>query len=206
MATANDSVAVTPGSGVNVATQLIGGVEYQVMITANSAGQLLGDSPTYTFWSGNISAAANKVYAHIYNGAGSGKIVKVRKVFVQPSQAAVTGVSQQWKFSKTNALGTTGATAVTLRAHDSADPALPAQIAAQHSFTAGGADVFTYFEIGLNPEETLPAVGLMPYFNLMPTDGDYTSDVVLREGEGFKVTNVTGLTYTYSVVVVVSVE
>lgn len=206
MPQANDSIPVTPGAGALVATQLINGVEYQVVVNANSSGQLLGDSPTYTLWSGNITAAANKVYMHIYNGAGSGKILKVRKVFIQPSQAAVVGVSQQWRFSKTASLGTTGAVAITPRAHDSGDAALPAQIAAQSQFTAGGADTFVYFEIPLNPEETLPAVGLMPYYNLMPTDGDYTSDVVLREGEGLKVTNVTGLSYVYSVLAVISVE
>jgi hypothetical protein len=60
--------------------------------------------------------------------------------------------------------------------------------------------------MGLNPEETLPAVALMPYFNLMPTDGERTTDYVLNEGEGFKVTNVTGLSYVYSVLAVISIE
>jgi hypothetical protein len=132
--------------------------------------------------------------------------VKIRKLFIQPSQATVTGVSQTWRVSQTSAVGTTGNTAITIRAHDSTDPALPSQITAAHSFTAGGTDAFTYFEIGLNPEETLPAVGLMPFFNILPVDGDYVSDYVLNEGQGLKLTNVTGLSYTYSVVCVFAVE
>lgn len=206
MALANDSITVTPGTGATVATHLVGGKEHQVVILANSNGQIVGDAPTYTAWSGAITAAANKVYMHIFNATGSGKIVKVRKVFIQPSQAAVTGVSQTWRVSQTSAVGTTGNTAITLRAHDSADPALPSQITAAHSFTAGGTDAFTYFEIGLNPEETLPAVGLMPFFNILPVDGDYVSDYVLNEGQGLKLTNITGLSYSYSVVAVFSVE
>jgi hypothetical protein len=183
-----------------------GGKEHQVVILANASGQLIGDAPTYTAWSGNITAAANKVYMHIFNATGSGKAVKIRKLFIQPSQATVTGVSQTWRVSQTSAVGTTGNTAITIRAHDSTDPALPSQITAAHSFTAGGTDAFTYFEIGLNPEETLPAVGLMPFFNILPVDGDYVSDYVLNEGQGLKLTNVTGLSYTYSVVCVFAVE
>jgi hypothetical protein len=206
MAQANDSVLVTPGTGATIATHLVAGKEHQVVIPANANGQLMGDSPTYSAWSGAIAAAANKVYMHVHNATGSGKVIKVRKLFIQPSQSAVVGVSQTWRLSRTTAVGTTGNTAITPRAHDSADPALPAQITVAHSFTAGGADTFTYWEIGLNPEETLPPVGLMPYFNLLPTDGDYTSDYVLNEGEGLKFTNITGLTYTYSVLCVFSVE
>lgn len=206
MAQANDSVTVTPGTGATIATHLVGGKEHQVIILANSNGQIIGDAPTYTAWSGSVTAAANKVYMHIFNAAGSGKIIKMRKLFIQPSQAAVVGVSQTWRVSQTSAVGTTGNTAITPRAHDSADPALPAQITAAHSFTAGGTDAFTYFELGLNPEETLPAVGLMPYFNILPVDGDYVSDYVLNEGQGLKLTNVTGLSYVYSAVAVFSVE
>jgi hypothetical protein len=108
MAEANDSINVTPGAGASVATQLVNGKEYQVVVTANPNGQLIGDIPTYSIWSGNITAAANKVYMHIFNASGSGKIIKIRKVFIQPSQSAVVGVSQQWRFSRTSSVGTTG--------------------------------------------------------------------------------------------------
>jgi hypothetical protein len=206
MGQANDSITVTPGAGATVATHLVGGKEHQVVIQANSNGQIVGDAPTYTAWSGSITAAANKVYMHLFNASGSGKIIKVRKMFIQPSQAAVVGVSQTWRVSQTSAVGTTGNTAITIRPHDSTDTALPAQITAAHSFTAGGTDAFTYFEIGLNPEETFPAVGLMPFFNILPVDGDYVSDYVLNEGQGIKLTNITGLSYVYSVICVFSVE
>jgi hypothetical protein len=206
MATANDSIDVTPGTGASVATHTVNAKEHQVMIPANSRGQLIGDTPTYSVWSGNVSATANAVYMHIFNATGSGKTVKVRKLYIQPSQSVVTGVSQQWKVSQTSSVGTTGATAITPRAHDSTDPALPAQITVARGFTAGGTETFTYFEIGLNPEETFPAVGLMPFFNILPIDGDYVADYTLNEGQGLKLTNVTGLAYTYSVLAVFTVE
>jgi hypothetical protein len=206
MGQANDSITVTPGSGATVATHLVNGKEHQVVILANSGGQIVGDAPTYTAWSGAVTASANAVYMHVFNASGSGKIIKVRKMFIQPSQAAVVGVSQTWRVSQTSAVGTTGNTAITIRAHDSTDAALPAQITAARAFTAGGTDAFTYFEIGLNPEETFPAVGLMPFFNILPVDGDYVSDYVLNEGQGLKLTNITGLSYSYSVLCVFSVE
>jgi len=206
VAEANDSVAVTPGSGALVATQLINGKEYQVFIPANPTGNLIGDIPTYSAYSGAITAASNKVYLHLFNASGSGKVVKVRKLFIQPSQSTVTGVSQTWRVEKTSAVGTTSNTAITIRAHDSNNPAVPSQITAAHSYTAGGTVAFTWFEIPLNPEETFPAVGLMPYFNILPTDGERVTDFVLREGEGMALKNITGLSYSYSALAVFSIE
>lgn len=206
MTQANDSVLVTPGSGATIATHLINGKEYQVVLEANELGHIIGTNETYSAWSGVIAAAANKVYMHIFNASGSGKIVKVRKVFVQPSQAVNALAAQTWRFEQTSALGTTGNTAITIRKHDSASTAVPAQITAAHSFTAGGTSTFTYFELPISTEETLPAVGLVPYFNLLPVDGDRVQDYILREGEGFKVTNVTGGSYSYSVLAVFAIE
>lgn len=205
MTTANDSVT-TGTTGTAVATHLVSAKEYQVVMTANAEGHILGSLPTYSVWSGAITAAANKIYLHLFNASGSGKIVKLRKVFIQPSQAVNALAAQTWRFSKTNAVGTTGNTGLTIRAHDTNNAAVPAQVTAAHSATAGATTNFDYFELPLSTEETLPAVGITPYWNLLPVDGDYVQDYVLREGEGFKVTNVTGGSYAWTVLAVFSIE
>jgi hypothetical protein len=207
MAKANDSVDVTPGTGAVIATHLQGGKEHQVVMLANPNGHLVGDVPTYSAWSGTaITAAANKPYMHVFNATGSGVIVKMRKIFIQPSQAVNALAAQTWRIAKTSAVGTTGNTAITIQKNDSSAPAVPAQITAAHSYTAGGTQLFTYFEIPLSVEETLPAVGLAPFFNILPNDGDLVTDYILREGEGLTVINVTGGSYTWSVLAIFSIE
>lgn len=207
MATANDSVTVTPGSGATVATHLAGGKEHQVVIMANHNGHFLDDIPTYTCWSGNVAvSAANTVLMHIFNAAGSTNIVKIRKVFIQPSQTATTLTAQTWRVAKTSALGTTGATALTLQKTDTTDPNVPAAVTAQRGYTAGGTQTFTWFELPVDVEETRSGVALLPFYNILPTDGDRVSDIILQPGEGVAVQNVTGGAYTYSVLMVVTIE
>jgi hypothetical protein len=206
MVQANDSIDVTPGAGATVATHLVGSKEHQVVMLANPAGSLIGDIPTYSAYSGSLASAANKPFMHLFNASGSGAIVKVRKVFIQPSMAVNALAAQTWRIAKTSAVGTTGNTAVTIRPADSANPAVPALVTAAHSFTAGGTQAFTYFDIALSVEETLPGVHMTPWQNILPTDGDMVSDYVLREGEGLSVINVTGGTYNWSVLAVASIE
>lgn len=202
----NDSITVTPGTGATVATHLVSGKEYQTVMVANDQGHIMGSLPTYSAWSTAIAAAANKVYMHLFNAAGSTNIVKVRKMFIQPSGATNALASQNWRLSKTSAVGTTGNTAVTIRPHDSSAPAVPAQVTAAHSFTAGGTDAFTYWEAPFSTEETQAGVHLQAYMNILPVDGDFVGDYVLRAGEGLKLTNVTGGAYTYSVLTIFTIE
>jgi len=202
----NDSVAVTPGTGATIATHLVNSKEYQVVMQANAAGHIMGSLDTFTAHVASMASSANKPFFHIFNASGSGKIVKVRKLYIIPSLAVNALTGQTWSVRKTSAVGTTGNTAVTPRPHDSASAALPGQITVAHSFTAGGTDAFTYFDIVVAPEETLPAIGIVPYMNLLPVDGDFVTDYVLREGEGLKLLNVTGGAYSYGATGVFTVE
>lgn len=200
MVQANDSVTVTPGAGATIATHLAGGKEYQVVMQANPDGHLLGSIPTYSAWSGVVAvAAANTVLWHLFNAVGSGKVLKVRKIFVQPSQAVNALAAQTWRIARTSAVGTTGNTAITVNKHDTADATLPAGVTCARAYTAGGTESATLFEIPISVEETLPAVGLVPYVNLLPTDGEAVTDIILREGEGLAVKNVSGGAYSWSV-------
>jgi hypothetical protein len=176
------------------------------VMRANASGHIIGTIPTYTVFTGSIAAAANKIYLHIFNASGSGKIVKIRKCFIQPSLAVNALAAQTWRTSKTSAVGTTGNTALTIRQHDSTDPAVPAQITAAHSATAGATTTFDYFEIPIDVEETRPGVHLVAFWDILPLNGEEVGDYILREGEGFKVTNVTGGAYNWSVLCVFSIE
>ena len=206
MALPNDSVDITAGSGTTIATHAVSSKEYQVVMLANPTGNLVGTVPTYSAWSGAVTASANLPYLHVFNASGSGKVVKMRKVFIQPSQAVNALTAQTWRVAKTSAVGTTGNTAITIQKHDSADAAVPAQITAARSYTAGGTQAFTYFELPVSVEETLPSVAVAPYFNILPNDGEIVSDYILREGEGLVVQNITGGSYSWSVLGVFSIE
>jgi hypothetical protein len=200
MVQANDSVTVTPGTGATIATHLASSKEYQVFMQANPDGHILGSLPTYSAWSTVVAvSAANTVLWHLFNASGSGKVIKVRKIFIQPSQAVNALAAQTWRVAKTSAVGTTGNTAITVVKHDSNDSSLPAQVTVARSYTAGGTETSTLFELPISVEETLPAVGLVPYFNVLPTDGEAVTDIVVREGEGLAVKNVTGGAYSWSV-------
>jgi len=208
MASANDSVDITPGSGAVIATHLTGGKEHQVVMLANPLGSLIGDIPTYSAWSTAIASTANLVYMHIFNASGSGAVVKMRKVFLQPSQAIVAAPAPHtWRVAKTSAVGTTGNTAITIQKHDSAIANVPAQITAARSYTAGGTQTFTYFEVSIATEETAAGNGLAGLINILPNDGDAVSDYILREGEGLAVQVVTAAAaYTWSVLAIFSIE
>lgn len=200
MTQANDSVTVTPGSGATIATHLAASKEYQVFMQANPDGHILGSLPTYTAWSTVVAvSAANTVLWHLFNASGSGKVAKVRKLFLQPSQAVNALAAQTFRVARTSAVGTTGNTAVTVVKNDTADATPPAQLTVARSYTAGGTEVSTFFEIPISVEETLPAVGVVPWFNLLPTDGEAITDIVVREGEGIAVKDVTGGAYSWSV-------
>lgn len=200
MAQANDSITVTPGAGATVATHLAASKEYQVVMQANPDGHILGSLPTYTAWSGVVAvSAANTILWHLFNATGSGKVAKLRKIFIQPSQAVNALGAQTWRVEKTSAVGTTGNTAITIVKNDSNDATPPAGITVARAYTAGGTVTSTFFELPISVEETLPSVGLVPYFNILPTDGEAITDMVIREGEGVAVRNVTGGAYSWSV-------
>lgn len=207
MAEANDSIAVTPGTGATVATQLVNGKEYQAIILANPNGQVIGDIPTYSAWSGSLSSTG--VFMHVFNATGSGKVVKMRKVFLQPSMTAISPTAiALWRVAKTSTVGSTSNVALSIRSHDSANPAVPSQITAGRSYTAGGTQSWTWFDYPVDTEETRSGIGLLPFMNILPVDGERTTDYVLNEGEGMAVQYVTtpGVTYSWSVLAVFSIE
>lgn len=193
MTQANDSILVTPGSGATVATHNPGdGKEYQVVMMAGPSGHLHDTLPTYYWWTGLAAGAAGQRLIDLFNASGSGKIVKVRKIFLQCNMAAITGIGYQYDLSRTSAAGTAG-TSITGRPADTVNPAIPAQITARRGATGGATEVYDLFSITTDAEETRPGAAIMGMINWVP-EGPNVQEIVLREGEGIVIQQVTSNT------------
>lgn len=148
MPEANDSIAVTPGSGALIATHLVNSKEYQVVMVADENGQIEGSNARYRAVFPSQAVGASKVYCDLFNATGSGKIIKVLSVYAYcDNDTAVTGtLGVEVALTRTTAAGTGGTAAVndgtalnaaTITRFDTADAVVPAQITARLSPTGG---------------------------------------------------------------------
>jgi hypothetical protein len=148
MPQANDSIAVTPGTGATIATQLVNGKEYQVVCVADETGQIEGSNPRYRLIVPSQAVGANKVYCDLFNATGSGKLIKILSIFVYAdNDTAVTGtLGVEVALTRTTAVGTGGTaavndgtslTAATITRFDTDDAVVPAQITARSGPTGG---------------------------------------------------------------------
>ncbi len=195
MGLANDSITVTPGSGATVATHLAGGKEHQVVVLADTSGNILNSKDTYIVNTGNTIhvAAARTTLFDIFNASGSGKVMRVVGVYVIPALVAVTGVGQTYEVIRTSAVGT-GGTTLTPQRFDTDNAALPAQITARTKPTGGATTSATLQLINGSSEETSPYAGLASVLNHVPLGGMLSpAEVgwVLREGQGLKIDQTT---------------
>lgn len=188
-----DSITIPDAaSGLEHAGVSIGGKFYPVVMVAGSTGHLNDTQPTYYYYTGLAAGAANQRLIDLFNAAGSGKLVKVKKLFMQCNMAAITGVGLQYDMIRTSAVGTAG-TAITGRPADTTNAAIPAQITARRGATGGATESHILFPLGVDPEETRPGAGLMGMINWMP-EGQDVQELVLREGEGILVKQITSNT------------
>ena len=200
MTAANDSVLVTPGSGAIIATHLIGGKEYQVVVLADGQGQIHGTLESYMWATPLAAVGADKLYLDLFNGVGSGKIVDVRGVWAIPkTDVAVTGaLGIRLDLYRTSAVGTGGTAAVyksatrdvaggNINPFDTDNAALPAQITARHLPTGGATIAQWLFPTYTLGEETATSQAYMSqYQNLIPVLV-VGQKLALREGQGMLV-------------------
>ena len=73
----NSSINITPGSGVTLASHQVNGKQHPAVILCNDKGYIVGATPTYRAFIPKQAVGANKVYFDLFNGTGSGKIIKV---------------------------------------------------------------------------------------------------------------------------------
>lgn len=197
MTQSNDSILVTPGTGATVATHNPGdGKEYQVVMVADDSGHIQQTLPTYSWWVPSAAVGANKLFADIFNAAGSGKVLELRGVWaITDTDTAVTGaLGIEIMLLRTSAVGTGGTAPTynggsasstgTIVPFDTANAALPAQITARALPTGGATVSAMWWSQWLAGEEAATSMAYMTSFqNLLPST-IMGQRLTLREGEG----------------------
>jgi hypothetical protein len=150
--------------------------------------------PTFFAIADAVALAANKHHISVFNGAGSGKMVTVRKLFQINNQlAAVTGVAL--RFSMFRSTVQSAGTAITPVSADT-DDTLPAGITVATGATVtNGGLLFPYITTSdeMTAANTAVANYLSQYGNLM-MESPEIKELRLRPGEGFTVQQITSST------------
>lgn len=152
-----------------------------------------GALPTYYFLADAVAFAANKQMISLYNAAGSGVLVVIKKLYlINVQTTTVTGVAVRQDFKRFTALHSAG-TLVTPTSCDSANPAVPAEVTCRTGGTV--TDLTTLFPLTFANDEigatqAFPSVQLLAGINWLP-EGTEVQEVRLREGEGVTVKNIT---------------
>lgn len=150
---------------------------------------------SYTVVAQNAAFAANKSMISVFNGAGSGKVIRVYRIWALNNQlTAVTGVLTNLEIRKITAAS--GGTALTPTKHDSNSAALPGAVltATNSTVTLGG----MYRRLIWSTDE--PAVNVLSIDELetfvplcciwsMGYADTTTDPIILREGDGVSVMN-----------------
>lgn len=189
----NDSIQKTAdGTGPLIATHLVSGKEYQVVMEANASGHLRGTAEHYFFSipSSVHVAAASTLFWDMFNAHAS---LIVRVVLIQPIvnlETAVTGVGFEWQLLRTTAVGT-GGTAQTAWLADTTDTALSASITCRLKATGGATSSTSLKWFYTHSEETLAGNQLLGgsfETNIVPnTLVDAGKGIVLRQNQGLRV-------------------
>lgn len=167
---------------------------------------------TYTISSFDTTFAANKCMLGIYNGSGSGRVVRVYRIVMLNNQiTAVTGAVTNLEIRRTSA--GSGGTDITPFKHDSTNESFPSQIIVSTNMTITATDVLTKViwstdepainSLTIDEFETLPAFSTI-------WDSGYgdsnTEPIVLREGYGVALVNIGATTGIADVFFYVTLE
>lgn len=161
--------------------------------TVHEQAVFQGAMPTYYAVADAVAFAANKHMISLYNAAGSGKLVVLKKLYLINVQlTAVTGVAVRQDVKRFTAVHT-GGTTVTPTTCDSTNPALPAGVTCKTGATV--TDLSLLFPLAFANDEVgatqaFPSVQLQAGINWLP-EGAEVQEVRLREGEGVTVKNIT---------------
>jgi len=157
----------------------------------------LGAEPTYMLWAPAQTPAQNKLFMAVLNQAGSGQVIRVRKLFLSNAAlAAVAGIGLEFQLKRISAIA--GGTAITANPSDTTDGALTGVTATYGSTATEGVTLFSWYtnndEIGVTggfPQATIQALT-----SLLP-EGPEIRELTLNPGEGFcfkQITSGTGST------------
>lgn len=164
--------------------------------TVHEQAVFQGALPTYYALADAVAFAASKSMISLYNAAGSGKLVVLKKLYLINLQlAAVTGVAVRQDLRRFSAVHSAG-TLVTPVSNDTANAAIPAGITVRTGATiTQGSLLFplTFANDEVGATQAFPSVQLQAGINWLP-EGNEVQEVRLREGEGINVQNITSTT------------
>ena len=175
--------------------------------TVHEQAVFQGALATYYAIANAVSFAANKHMISIFNDAGSGKLIVLKKLFLINNQiSAATGAMLRQEVKRITALS--AGTTITPEPSDSTNPALPAEVTIKSGGTATDGPMmfpltFSNDEVGTT--QAFPTTQLLAGFNWLP-EGNEIQEIRLREGEGITVKNITNTavgSFNYFVVFVV---
>lgn len=171
------SPSYTEGNIVPCSTDLSGNL--RISITGSGGG---AQRESFTVFTAVIDPRASTDYLTVFNGAGSGQIVRVTEIDVRTDfTGGMTGRTIPATYSKTTTSGTT-CTPVTINPYDSTNTAVPGTIVANSVCTVDPVVDFDFGQCTYRSEEN-PNGGE----NNRCWDYDSsreTQPIVLREGEG----------------------
>lgn len=196
MALPNSSVPITPGAGANVATQTVGGKQYETVMTADADGHVRGSLPAWGLIIPPAAVAANKVYFDLFNSQAS-TTLRLRKLFpIVATDVAVTGVvGVRVDVMRTSTVGTGGTAAVGPTSSSKTAAAfwtatsgntLPVGVTARVAPAGGATDESWLWPSYLFTEETNVSSQIAQFFNLLP-ELSTEQCIELPTGKGLKV-------------------
>jgi hypothetical protein len=176
-----DSTLQLPQEGTGPKTPAI-----QSVIGANTIKvpiSLIAGFKTYVTAVMNSASAANKNHLILFNGIGSGRVVRIWDIKVNPNiTAAVAGTSIVLNTARISDVGTAGASAI-IRKTDTSDNNLPVEITSRTSVNNPTVSSNELASCTVLIEETAAFPGQV---NLYKADS-VISSLVLNEGEGLLV-------------------
>jgi len=180
---------------VDLGATTANGTSLNVNCTGGCAGA--SEAQVYTWTVPDEVAGSNKLFLDLFNGAGSGKVIKVRGIYpIMKTDAAVVGVlALRFDLYRTSDVGTGGTPAVynsatrdvaggSIVPADTSNADLPGQITGRHLPTAGATAASWVRRFACFTEETNAAtyqcMGQTNFLEVV-TGGQ---PFVLREGQG----------------------
>jgi hypothetical protein len=158
---------------------------------------------TYTITAQNVAFAANKSMISIFNGSGSGKVIRVYRIWALNNQlVAVTGVLTNLEIRRITASSGGTDLASLVAKHDSTSAAIPAEVLISTNATVTPSVLYRRViwstdepaaNATVTMDELQTLVPLACIWSLGYADSS-TDPITLREGYGVTVMNTGGAT------------
>ena len=177
---------VTSAAGGIAVYTTADGATHQTFLQVDETGHVTGTRPDYTCFFTPVTNALNLEVAEIFN-AHATAIVRVRGIWVMPTNTSITGCQIGYDVNRISAVGSTGSTTETPRPLDTNAAAVPAGITCRRGSTAGATLTYKYWTQYVWNDELSPGTAMIPVMNQLPVLGDRVTEIVLRPSQGVQV-------------------